>query len=744
MNQSVQKIYQIPADWQDPVGLCELLEVIKNETEGVNQQRVRYAYFLAEKFHEGQKRASGEPFIIHPLAVALILANLGMDEDTLVAALLHDVLEDCDDAEPEFIIEKFGQETYDLIEGVTKLKFKPLSGAENGAVVESSRAAESMRKMLLAMAKDVRVMLIKLADRLHNMQTLGNLPPHKQTKIANETLDIYAPLASRLGIWNIRWQLEDLSFKYLHPNEFQEITELVSKSRTQREQELEEATKIIQQQLKKRDVEGIDIHGRPKHLYSIFNKIVKFGFEFEQILDLLAIRIVVQDTSDCYIALGIIHDIWVPIPGYFYDYIAKPKSNGYQSLHTKVVGPRGEPIEIQIRTKEMHQVAEYGVAAHWIYKEGKRSFDKDAAKLSNLREQLFDWSNDNRTSSDFLKSVSTDLFSEQVFVFTPKGDVLDLPYESTPIDFAFRLHSELGLMVVGSKVNGIMVPLDTELQNGDVIELITRSNARPSLDWLNFVKSSHARAKLRSYFRKLNKDENAEQGRLALEKELNSLGLDLKEFLNDERLNDVANESYGCQTAADLLARIGEGQVSVQSVVLKLRGRKQEKDLIDTIRVSKTREGKMRLTIDGLANLLVNRARCCDPIPGEDIVGYVSRGRGMVIHRKICPNAIKLAGKEPERLAKLDWPSAEQVYSLSMRIVTVNRQGLLMEISTIFGETKTNVSSARLRTLPNHTAEIDVVIEVKSIEDLNLIMTRISQLPDIISILRVFEGTKNK
>lgn len=738
--------YEIAHTWEEPEELQDFLAKIREQRPDANLRKIRYAYFMAEAAHSGQVRDSGEPYIVHPLHVAEIVFELHMDDDTIVAALLHDVLEDCPRISQEELTELFGQDVLNLVEGVTKLsRSHPVQLTDRQrATAESNRAAESLRKMLLAMAKDVRVMVIKLADRLHNMRTLDSLTPERRTRIASETLDIYAPLAARLGIWQVKWQLEDLAFKYLHPKEFKEISEMVSKTRAEREGELSEAVLMFKERMEQKGLRNVEVRGRPKHLFSIFNKIVKSGFEFEQILDLIALRAIVNDTSDCYVALGIAHDLWVPIPGLFYDYIAKPKPNGYQSLHTKVVGPRGEPLEVQIRTREMHEIAEYGVAAHYMYKEAGEGKHRVHPEMGKLREQLFDWSSDARTSSDFLRSVSTDLFSEQVFVFTPKGDVLDLPKESTPIDFAFRVHSSLGLTVVGSKVNGALVPLNAKLQNGDVVELITRSNAQPSLDWLEFIRSAHARAKLRTYFRKRNKQENAARGREALERELKSIGLDAREMLGEDKLLPIAKTVHDCQSTEDLFARVGAGLTGVQSVINKLRGITQTKPATDVIHTQQTREGKVALLTTGIDNVMLRRGKCCDPIPGDEVVGYVTRGRGIMIHRKVCPNAMRFLTAEPERLVPLEWPADGGLHSVMLKIISTNRQGLLMDVSTIFGESKTNVSAATIRTMPNSTAEIEVTIEVADVNQLSQVMTKIANFSDVISILRMFGRTAGK
>jgi len=732
-------LFDISHEWEEPDGLHDLLQAIREQRPEANVKRIRYAYFLAEEAHSGQTRSSGEAYIQHPLAVARILVDLHLDDDTIVAALLHDVLEDTEALTREKLRDTFGQTVLDLVEGVTKLDFDEHLEltARQRAAAETARTAETLRKMLLAMARDFRVMVIKLADRLHNMQTLTALSKEKQLRIANETLDVYAPLAARLGIWQVKWKLEDLAFEVLHPDEYKRVKELVAKSRGDREADLARAVVQIKERFAQKGIKAVDVTGRPKHLYSIFNKMVKQGIPFEEIYDLLALRIIVEDLGNCYLALGAVHELWVPIPGLFYDYIARPKPNGYQSLHTKVVGPNGQPLEVQIRTREMHQIAEYGVAAHWTYKEGSAQLD-ETARLSQLRERLFDWSTDARSSSDFLRSLSTDLFSEQVFVFTPKGDVIDLPKDSTPVDFAFRVHSQIGLTLVGAKVNGQLVPLPTKLQNGDVVELVTRNNATPSLDWLEFVKSAHTRSKLRSHFRKLTKDDDAQRGRELLTKELQSMDLDPRAFLGEEKLEQIAKAIDGAESAPDVLAKVGAGLLSVQSVVQKLRGKAAQPEAPDAIKVSRTKEGKLTLTISGEQDIMVNRAKCCNPIPGDEVVGYVTRGRGIMIHRKVCPNALSYQTHEPERLIPYEWPPDGNLYQVDLKIISVNRQGLLMDVSTIFGESKTNISAARVKTLPNHTAEIEVSIDVTDTAHLAAIMTKISNFSDVISILRLF------
>jgi GTP diphosphokinase / guanosine-3',5'-bis(diphosphate) 3'-diphosphatase len=732
-----QSAFEIPHNWEEPEELHAMLSHLREDRPDSNIARIRFAYYVAEQAHLGQIRKSGLPYIGHPLAVSQILADLQMDDDTLCAALLHDVVEDSD-VTLEEIERHFGDEVAHLIDGVTKLKLLPQENltTRQRKAAETTRTAETLRKMLLAMAKDFRVMVIKLADRLHNMQTLDAMASEKQMRIAAETLDVYAPLAARLGIWQIKWKLEDLSFKYLHPTEFKDMTERINRTRADREGEIQSVIVLIKEQMQKRGVRVADIRGRPKHLYSIYNKIVKGGVPFEEIYDLLALRIIVEDVSECYIVLGIVHEMFVPLMSLFYDYIGNPKPNGYQSLHTKVLGPSGQPLEVQIRTRRMHEIAEFGVAAHWTYKEGKGA-EKEVSNFSKLREQLFDWSSDAKTSSDFLRSLSTDLFAEQVFVFTPQGDVLDMPQGSTPVDFAFRVHTNLGMKMVGAKINGVIAPLHTELSNGDVVEIMTRSNASPSLDWLEFIKSAHARSKIKAYFRKMSRDQDAVRGREALEKELRSQGAEPKQYLGDDRLDQVAKEFDAIENGQDLLAKVGSGLVTVQRVLQRMRGSMPETPQGDRIEVTKTREGKMQLTTAGMKGVMLSRAKCCAPIPGDEIVGYVSRGRGIVIHRKACPHALNLADKEPERLLTFNWPADKSVYSVTIKIVSVNRQGLLMEVSTIFGESKTNISAASIRTSANNTAEIVATIDVTDTNHLASIIAKIQNFSDVISILRV-------
>lgn len=696
------------------------------------------AYVLAEAAHSGQTRQSGEPYLLHPVEVAGIVADLGMDKDTVVAAILHDVLEDTT-ITAQSIERQFGGDILGMIEGVTKLKLNiaPEATSRQKAAAEHTRVAESLRKLLLAMAQDLRVMVIKLADRLHNMRTLGALPPEKRTRIANETLEVYAPIAARLGIWQIKWQLEDLSFKWLHPTEFQWISDLVNKSRGRREEELNVAITELRESLQSKGLSKVLVLGRPKHLYSIYNKHVKHQVPWEEIMDLTGLRVITEVEHECYLVLGLVYELWKPIPGLFSDYIQTPKPNGYQSLHVKVVGPGGEPLEVQIRTKHMHEVAEFGVAAHWTYKEGA-SQNTASERFASLRKQLFDWSNDNSTSSDFLRTVSTDLFTEQVFAFTPKGDVIDLPAGSTPIDFAFRVHTKVGESLVGAKINGTIATLGTEIKNGDTVEIITRSNAQPSLDWLEHAKSNHTKSKIRSYFRHRDRALIVQRGKEALERDLRNAGLDPRIYAGDDVMKEIVKEVRDCQTPEDVFARLGEALTSTQYVLDKIRTIYRATAPEAAAAPPKPKFAEPTLITSGIDNFMVKRARCCQPLPQEEVLGYVTRGRGIMIHRSVCPNVARLVETEPERVTPIRWDPDSSAYPVDVLIVTVNRQGLLMDITTILGETKTNVVGAKIKTLPNNTAEIVISIDVKSADHLREVMNRIANYSDVISILRLF------
>lgn len=734
----------IPDAWEAPGDVLELIDMVRMERPEADGTRLLLAYYLAEVGHKGQTRLSGEPYIMHPLAVARILAELRMDEDTIIAALLHDVLEDTE-VSAELVKSAFGETVLGLVEGVTKMSFPPIPDSSmRHAAEERARFAETMRKMLMAMANDFRVMVIKLADRLHNMRTLQSMPPERGTVIAQQTLDIYAPLAARLGIWQIKWQLEDLAFKYLHPVEFEQIGESVAKTRRERERELAEAIVLLKERLEAAGIKHAEVHGRPKHLYSIYEKMVVHGFEFEEIYDLTGIRVLLETETDCYVALGIVHELWKPIPGLFFDYISKPKSNGYQSLHTKVIGPQGEPMEVQMRTYEMHRMAEFGIASHWQYKArvlGGKIDVVEQAKLSKLRQQLLDWSNETTSGSEFLRSVSVDLFGEQVFAFTPKGDVIDLPLGSTPIDFAFRVHSQVGMHTVLAKVNGKVVKLDHKLENGDIVELMTKRDAQPSADWLKFVRTANARSRIRAFLRQQNREVNAQRGREALELELKTLGFDPKEHLTAEKLAEAAH-ALKKKNAADLLAAVGEGLIGVTRAlgkIVHLRKRPGTK-------AQPSRETPQAISIvgGGVDAIAFRRSRCCLPVPGDECIGYISKSRGILLHRKLCPNVAVLLENEPDRILPVTWAHDRRgPYNANLRIQTLNRQGLLADISNVLGDLKTNVSTAKVRTLPNQTALLELTVDVDDLSHLQSVINRVGSLQDVISIQRTFSGGSN-
>lgn len=715
-----------------------LLRSVDEHRPDADRDLIIQAYSLAEKAHDGQKRKSGNPYIVHPTEVARIIAELGMDDEAIVAALLHDVIEDTG-VEESVIEREFGAPVKNLVKGVTKLDLQlPASAsARQKQRAETARAAESLRRMLLAMADDIRVIVIKLADRLHNMRTLEALSRSSQIRIASETMDVYAPLAARLGIYQIKWELEDLAFKTLHPKEFKSISDRVARSRQQRDKDLKLATKILEKRLEDEGLEVVRITGRAKHLFSIFNKHVKQSVPFAEIYDLIALRVITRTKAECYQVLGLVHALWIPMSGLFFDYIGQPKPNGYQSLHTKVVGPSGDPLEVQIRTEEMHQVAEFGVAAHWSYKEGRERSDA-SKQLTTLRQALFDWSSDSPSSSDFLRAVSSDLFSEQVFVFTPKGDVLDLPAESTPIDFAFRIHTDLALTLSGAKVNGNIVPLTHQLQNGDVVELMTKSGAKPSLDWLKAIKSQHARSKLRGYFRREGREENAKRGRQAIEQELKSKRLNLELYLSKEHMTALAEQMRKAQDPEEVYARVGEGLTSVKTVVDRLRKivEAQPEKPKDLTTHSGAEPQLVRGALSGVAH---RRAKCCSPLPGDDLVGFIGRRGSIVIHRRVCPNLIRLAEQEPERMSSVAWESSDDLtFPVRVRLVTVDRDGLLSEITAIFSQVKAGVAGAKIRTATRSgTAEIDFDIRVRDAAHLRTVISRVGRLSDVLSVLRM-------
>ncbi|MCX7992751.1 MAG: bifunctional (p)ppGpp synthetase/guanosine-3',5'-bis(diphosphate) 3'-pyrophosphohydrolase [Fimbriimonadales bacterium] len=717
-----------------------LIEKVRDYAPEADTSRIVEAYLFAEERHHGQKRKSGEPYITHPLAVALILADLQMGVNTVIAGLLHDVLEDTPTT-PEELEQRFGATVRKLVEGVSKLhhserKMEIFNEASRRRL-SIAKTAENLRKLLLAVADDLRVMIIKLADRLHNMQTLDAMPPEKQIQIAAETMQVYAPLAHRLGIYQIKAQLDDLAFKYLYPQEYREISQKVAQTRAQRQKEVQELITILKDRLWERGVRA-EVMGRPKHLWSIFNKMKQQQIDFSQIYDLIALRVLTETVEECYMALGIVHELWRPIPALFYDYIAAPKPNGYQSLHTKVIGPNERTLEIQIRTWHMHQVAEYGVAAHWRYKEGQ---DQKPIQIPSLQQQLRELT-DARSNLEFLTSVFRDMTADQVFVFTPRGDIIDLPEGSTPIDFAYRIHTEVGNRCVGARVNGRIVPLDYRLRTGDIVEIITRQNAQPSYDWMNLVRTSSARSKIRAYFREARRTEFVEHGRTLLDRELARLRIPLSQFR--EALPEVL-KSLNLRSENDLYASIGEGLTTVQAVTQRLRALQPAtpSELPSSSQASALAGREIRaMQIEDADGYMTRRATCCYPLPGDELRGYISRGRGIVVHRASCSNLRALEDKEPERVMNIEWvPQKDRGYPVALRFETLDRPGVLADITTILGSSNINIADVRVRRNPkDSTAVIDIVIQASSAQELRAITQKLASLEDVLAVSRLMEG----
>ena len=697
----------------------ELLITQKHSPEDIAQ--VEKAYRFAKKLHDGQFRASGEPYIIHPVEVAKILASLEVDTHTLIAAFLHDVLEDTN-TKPETIEELFGDDVLNLVQGVTKLGKLQFKSKEE-------RQAENFRRLFIAMANDIRVIFLKLADRLHNMRTLNFMEPEKQKKIAKETLDIFAPLANRLGIYKIKAELEDLSLRYLEPEKYYEIAQLVAQTKADREETVNLLIDKISKDVKKNGINA-QITGRAKHYYSIYAKMKRQNIAFNDLYDITAVRVIVDTVKECYEVLGLIHSQFKPIPGRFKDYIAMPKGNMYQSLHTSVIGPRSKPLEVQIRTWQMHQVAEYGIAAHWRYKEkGSQKADNASDMKFSWMHKLVEYDKEMKNAEDYVKSVKLDLFSDQVFAFTPNGDVLDLPKDATPVDFSYRIHSDVGHKTVGALVNGRIVPLNTILNNGDIVEILTSKTPAPRLDWLTFVVTKQASQKIRQWFKKNNREEHVNIGKTNLEHELTKAVFD--EYVKSGEFDKVA-KAMNYQSAEDLFAALGYGETTLTKIVNKLK-KPVEKKPEDAFHTSGRKNSQK--DIIGLEGMLYSFAKCCSPIPGEPIVGVVTRSKGVTVHRLDCKT---LETIPHERLMDIHWAgvNTNKTYTTTIRIETAEKLGLLKDVISAVSDNNANIVNATIKT-KNHVGIIELGIELDNIDTFKKVVTCIQSLPDVFSVKRI-------
>lgn len=719
--------------------LKEFMDYVHSYLGDDECEQIMKAFTLADKAHEGQFRASGEPYIMHPLAVAEILAHLQIDHITLIAALLHDVVEDTEYTKED--IEKlFGSEVAFLVDGVTKLNQFQYETKED-------RQMENYRKMILAMAKDVRVVVIKLGDRLHNMRTLKHMRSDKQKRIAKETLEIFAPLAHRLGIFNVKWELEDLSFRYLEPDKYYDLVDQMKQKRQAREDIVNDTMEQLTKALGEAGIKA-DIKGRPKHFYSIYKKMKKDNRDLSQIYDLLAVRVIVDTVPDCYAVLGIAHSIWKPLPYRFKDYISMPKSNMYQSLHTTVIGTMGQPVEIQIRTWEMHRVSEYGVAAHWRYKEGNKGADKEFDQKVAWLRQVLEWQ-DTSNPKELVNALKLDVFSGEVFVFTPKGDVVKLPIGSVPLDFAYRVHTDVGHRCVGAKVNGKIVPLDYTLQNGDIVDIITSKTGKPSLDWLNIVGSSESKNKIRNWFKRENKEENIEKGLEALEREAKRLNYSWKELCGENRIQQVVKQLKS-GTEDEMYAACGYGGIPVSTVLLRLvelfkkskeheDSRKTTEQIIEKLKVQGAKKAKngTGILVKGEPGVMVRMAKCCNPVPGDDIIGYITRGRGVSVHRSDC-TSLGHTPEDLERMIEVSWDeSSSESFHVGIDIQAYDRPGILMEVMAVLSELKITITNMNAKVLENtKNVIINIVVEIRDISQLDFVMTKLRRIREVYTVQR--------
>ena len=726
---------------------AEFLEKILSINSKYDTDLIGKAFDTAQRLHDGQLRKSGEPYFIHPINVAYILAEMGMDDATIVGGLLHDVVEDTDYTR-EQLVEDFNEEIALLVDGVTKL----------GTIKFESKEeiqAENFRKMFLAMSKDIRVLIIKLADRLHNMRTMGFMKPEKIVEKCNETLDIYAPLASRLGIFKVKFELEDLALKYLHPEEFQELKQKVNKRKEEREATINNVIGEIKDALDDMNLH-YDIYGRAKHYYSIYKKMKLQNKQIDEIFDLIAVRIIVDNVKDCYAVLGIVHTMWKPIPGRFKDYIAMPKPNMYQSLHTTVIGDNGEPFEIQIRTYEMHQVAEYGIAAHWKYKEGDTSgkSSNDDIKLAWLRQSL-EWQQDINDPKDFLETMKMDLFASQVFVFTPRGDVIELPAGSTPLDFAFKIHSAIGCKCVGAKVNGKMVTIDYTLQNGDIVEIVTSANsAGPSVDWLKIAKSSNARNKIRGWLKKENKSDNIEKGKDLIDKYIRKKGMDPALCAKSVYLNR-AFKAMNFSSADEAYQQLSNGGTLVSKFCNLLFGYyaeetktevKTNEEVIDELKAAEARKAKLQrrnqdspgIIVKGADNLMIKLAKCCNPVPGDEIVGFITKGRGISVHRCDCSNITSLPESEKARFIEVEWEDLKVVksYNADICIIGTDRKGMLSDISRVCEDMDIHLSGVNAKSGKDGSLTMTITLSISSTQEMQKVLRNLRNIEGVLHVYR--------
>jgi len=737
----------------DPVGIERLITKISKYLSSEDVAMVRRAFELSDQAHKGQTRSSGEPYIMHPVAVAEILADLELDVVTLSAALLHDVVEDTHVTEADMVAQ-FGQEVAYLVDGVTKLERINFTSKEEAQ-------AENLRKLFMAMAKDIRVILIKLADRLHNMRTLKHQPPEKQARTANETLEIYAPIANRLGIMTMKWELEDISLRYMNPQQYYRIVNLMAKKRRERESYVSEVMDNLKERFHELDIKA-EVSGRAKHIYSIYRKMVNYNKQFNEIYDLMAVRIIADNIKDCYAILGIVHTMWKPMPGRFKDYIAMPKANLYQSLHTTVIGPRGEPLEIQIRTWEMHRTAEYGIAAHWLYKEKQSQTQnkekEDAAKGSAVKDATFaqklawfreilEWQQDFKDAQEFMDTLKLDLFADEVFVFTPKGDVIQLPAGSVPIDFAYRIHTDIGNRTIGAKVNGKIVPLDYKLRTGDIVEVLTSKHSYgPSFDWIKVVKSSQAKSRIRQWFKREKREENVAKGREQIEKEAKKHGVDVA-YLTDKNLEEVGHK-YNFPKLDDMLAAVGYGGFSPHQVITRLVDKmKKEAPPAEVTKLpevkqepKKQKKSHLGVRVKGVDNILIRFSRCCNPVPGDEISGFITRGRGVSVHRSNCPNLQSYEENEDNRTIEVEWESAPTVqYSVEIEITGLDRRGLVSEVMMAVAESKTDITAIAGRADKRKMATINMTINIRNVDHLHSVVERIKRIKDIYTVRRIMQ-----